>query len=89
MRKGASTLSLSVNDHLKCLFRLLGQSPWTGVALPQVVDFDIYQPFPNQQILDSSKLKDFADNNFKLDENSAQFSKRVLNTGEKGEIALL
>ena len=43
--------------------------------------------FPKQQILDPSKLKVFADNNFKLDENERKFSKRVENTVGKGEIA--
>ena len=33
------------------------------------------QPFPKQQILDSSKLKEFADDNFQLDENSRKYSK--------------
>ena len=33
--------------------------------------------------LDSSKLKEFADYNFKLDENGRQFSKRVENTVRK------
>ena len=45
------------------------------------------QPFLKQQILDSSKLKDFADNNFKFYENVGKFSKRVENTVEEGEIA--
>ena len=45
------------------------------------------QPFPKQQILDSSKLKEFADNNFEFDENCGGFSKRVENTEGKGEIA--
>ena len=40
-----------------------------------------------QQVLDSSKLKEFADDNFKFDENGAKFSKRVENTVGKGEIA--
>ena len=39
------------------------------------------------QILDSSKLKDFADDNFKFDENGRQLSKWVINTVGKGEIA--
>ena len=43
--------------------------------------------FPKWQILDSSKLKEFPDDNFKLDENSRKFSKRIENTGEKEEIA--
>ena len=45
------------------------------------------QPFPKHQILDSSKLKEFADNNFKFDENGRKLSKRVENTVGKGEIA--
>ena len=44
-------------------------------------------PFPKQQNLDSSKLKVFADNNFKLDENGRNFSKWVENTVGEGEIA--
>ena len=46
-----------------------------------------YQPFPKQQILDFSKLKEFADNNFKFDENKRMFLKLVENTVGKGEIA--
>ena len=35
--------------------------------------------FPKQQFLDSSKLKEFADNKFKFDGNGRKFSKRVEN----------
>ena len=45
------------------------------------------EPFPKQQILHSSKLKEFTDDNFKFDENGGKFSKRVENTVGKGEIA--
>ena len=45
------------------------------------------QPCPKQQILDSSKLKKFADENSKFDENGRKFSKRVENTVGKGEIS--
>ena len=38
-------------------------------------------------ILDSSNLKEFADDNFKFDENGRKLSKRVENTAGKGEIA--
>ena len=44
-------------------------------------------PFPKRQILDSSKLKGFADNNLKFDKNGRKFSKWVENTAGKGEIA--
>ena len=40
-----------------------------------------------RQILDSSKLKGFADDNFKFDENGRKLSKQVENTVRKGEIA--
>ena len=46
-----------------------------------------YKPFPKQQILDSSKLKEFADDNFKFDENDRKLSKCVENTLGKGEFA--
>ena len=49
-------------------------------------DKSINQPFPKCQILDSSKLKEFADDNSKLNENGGNFSKRIENTVEKGEI---
>ena len=38
-------------------------------------------------MLDYSKLKEFADDNFKIDENGTQFSERIASTMEKGEIA--
>ena len=46
-----------------------------------------FQIWRNDEILDSSKLKEFADNNFKFDGNGRKFSKRVGNTEGKGEIA--
>ena len=45
------------------------------------------RPFPKQQILDSSKLKEFAEDNFKFDENGRKLSKLVQNIVGKGEIA--
>ena len=45
------------------------------------------KPITRRQILDSSKLKEFADDNFKFDENGRKLSKRVGNTVGKGEIA--
>ena len=38
------------------------------------------------QIIDSSKLKEFAEDKFKCDENDGKFSKRVENTVGKGEM---
>ena len=45
------------------------------------------EPITRRQILDSSKLKEFADDNFKFDENDRKLSKWVENTVGKGEIA--
>ena len=39
------------------------------------------------QILHSFKLKEFAEDNFKLDENDRMFSKQIENTAGNGEIA--
>ena len=47
----------------------------------------LLQPITRRQNLDSSKLKKFADDNFKFDENGRKLSKRVENTVGKGEIA--
>ena len=47
----------------------------------------IFSPITRRQILDSSKLKEFADDNFKFDENSRKLSEQVENTVGKGEIA--
>ena len=44
-------------------------------------------PFPKRQILDSSILKKFADDNFKFNENGRKFLTWVENAVEKGEIA--
>ena len=44
-------------------------------------------PLPDDKILDSSKLKEFADDNFKFDENGRKLSKQVENTVGKREIA--
>ena len=47
----------------------------------------VVKPFPKRQFLCSSKLKEFADDNFKFGENGRIFSKGVKNTVGKGEIA--
>ena len=47
----------------------------------------VSEPFPKQSILDPSKLNEYADDNFKFDENGRKFSKQVENTVGKGGIA--
>ena len=47
----------------------------------------LFNPLPDNKILDWSILKQTEDDIFKFDENSRKFSKRVENTVDKGEIA--
>ena len=44
-------------------------------------------PFSNDKCLESSKLKELPDNNFRFDENCIDFFKRVEKNVGKGEIA--
>ena len=46
-----------------------------------------FQLFLKRRILDPSKLKAFADDNFQFDENGRKFSERLENTVGRGEIA--
>ena len=43
----------------------------------QVHHGPLVNSFPNDSILDRSKLKEFADEHFRFDENNRRFSKRV------------
>ena len=60
-----------------------------GMVLPFCFcySYNVFYPFPKQHNSDSAKLKELADDNFKFDENSKMFSKRVEDTVGKGEIA--
>ena len=49
--------------------------------------FLFFNPLPDDKILDWSKLKQIADDNFEFDVNRRKFSKLVENTVGKGEIA--
>ena len=64
--------------------RLLTRSVGTKTNTCNVISFE---PYPKRLILNSSKLKEFADDNFKVNENGRKFSKRVENTVGKEEIA--
>ena len=55
-----------------------------GKGLSQ--DYEV-NPLPDDKILDRSKLKEFADDNFEFDENGRKLSKRVESTVGRGEIA--
>ena len=49
---------------------------WKSVTVA-IPDYNFPQPFPRQQVLDFSKLKEFANDNCKFDENCRDFSKRL------------
>ena len=51
------------------------------------IQFNAISSFTKRQILDSSKLKEFAVDNFKFYENGRKFSERLINTVGKGQIA--
>ena len=57
------------------------------IDLQEKIFSHIPYPFPKQQILDSSKLQEFADDKFKFDKNGRKLSIWVENTVGKGEIA--
>ena len=59
---------------------------WTEVLFH--CSFENILPFPNPLILDFSKLKELAGDNFKFDINGRKFSKWVENFVGRGEIAL-
>ena len=62
--------------------------PSFNCTAPHITKFVFaFNPFPNDKFLDSFKLKDFADDNFKVDENGRKFSKWIENSVGKGEIA--
>ena len=48
------------------------------------IKITIINLLPDDKILDWSKLKQFADDNFKFAENGRKFSKQVENTVDKG-----
>ena len=58
-------------------------SIWSG---PNFLVWEWVNSFP-RQISDSPKMKEFADNNFKFDQNGIKFTKWIENTVGKGEIA--
>ena len=93
----ASISSFSHNI-LKCLLFRSEDFFWLNVQIAQVkpspqkvqiltILGKLFISLPNDKFLDWSKLKEFADDNFKFDENGIKFSIRVENTVGKGEIA--
>ena len=67
--------------------RMLWKHIAVGFFRRHLLWYSAFYPFPKRQILDSSKLTEFADDNFKFNENGKKFSKWVENNVGKGEIA--
>ena len=55
-------------DILSCILCYILMLPYIAIAC-------VWKPFPKRWILDCSKLKEFADDNFKFDKNGRKFSK--------------
>ena len=53
---------------------------------PEDLGQEDFKLFPKRQSLDPSKLREFADDNFKFVENGGKFFERTKNTAEKGGI---
>ena len=71
----------SVDLDLRCPQKLLVSSSVRKETLSNVLHFH------KRQILDSFELKEFAEDNLKLDGHGGKFFKKVENTVEKREIA--
>ena len=57
---------------------------WQLICSSLQTNLDLHSyPFPKRQNSDSPKLKEFADDNFKFDDNRRKFSKSVENTRYK------
>ena len=79
----APSLTLCQITRFLCGYNPLESQPITSIGETKEID----KPFRKWQILDSSKLREFADDNFKFNENDREFAIRVENTVGKGEIA--
>ena len=76
------------SDSILHFFSFFIVSNLITIYLQQIsfTEHTLINPLPDDKILDRSKLKQSADDNFEFDENSRKFSKRLENTVGKGEI---
>ena len=68
-------------------FILLSPNYASNLNQSKILSFGKEFTLSQTTILDTSKLTEFADDNFKFDENGRKFSKQVENAVGKGEIA--
>ena len=59
----------------------------TDTHVHSATTINTFKLFPNDKFLDSSKLKEFTDDNFEFYEDGRKFLKWIENTLRKGEIA--
>ena len=82
--------SISIEMSIMCFFLFFFGGGGGGLpsfdSIP-IFTFTVSLPFPKRQILDCSKLTEFADDDFNFDENGRKFSEWVENTVGKGEMA--
>ena len=85
--RGSAVKQMTRNLEVLCSSSLDLMSFFAGQTFqsPKLVDL-LVNSLPDDKILDRSKLKQSADDNFKFDENSRKFSTRVENTVSKGKI---
>ena len=81
-----------VSERLECKFhnvrvKLVLYSHTLEIYTTNHYNRCLIKPLNKQQILDASKLKEFADKNFEFDKNDRKFTNIVENTVGKGEIA--
>ena len=68
---------MKCRGHLQLL--CIMSAPILGVLLLDAFD-PLFKTFPKRHILDSSKLKEFTNDNFEFDKNGEKSAKRVENT---------
>ena len=85
-------LAFCTSWHCFCFYHysLITENVLLCAQLPgksEIIPHPCHSPITRRQILDWSKSKQSADNNFKFYENNRKFFKQVENTVGKGEIA--
>ena len=93
LRETTLTISDSTCKHVSMEPEIVRVVPVSTMEISEITRLKIrsswseyINPFPNDTILDSFKLKEFADDNFKFGKNGRKLSKLVENTVGKGEI---
>ena len=88
--RGMNPVAMTIIDTRKKVLAKPGIEPATPVSKSCALLTELWHgkslPFPKRPILDSSKEKETADDNFKFNENGIKFSKQVENTVGKEKL---